>query len=155
MINPRYHVTRCLDQRIIHASYKMILNVGSVLLLSRDNGVCACQLHAENKLNSWKTDRKVVSDTPNYAEGIWKRRFTLLPVMPPVHTNPSWNRSFSNHSSNRSNLETLAFRFSEDKKHFEAEILENDEVTIIISRFPSFTQPNTNPTWPRRRWLLG
>ena len=39
----------------------------------------------------------------------------------------------------RRNLKTPTFRFSVDKKHFEAEILENDEVTIImISRFQSF-----------------
>ena len=33
--------------------------------------------------------------------------------------------------SNRRNLKTLASRFSVDGKHFETELFENDDVTII------------------------
>ena len=52
-----------------------------------------------------------------------------------VHTNPSRKRSFSNRSSNRRNLKTLALRFSVDGIHFGNGVSENGNHVISLPDF--------------------
>ena len=53
------------------------------------------------------------------------------------------NGAFRKRSSNRRNLNLLAFSFRVDRKHFKTELFENNDVTILIMRFRCLSFPKT------------